>query len=360
MTNQLWKDNWADTRQRIADWWKGNGFVLGFWNGVQLSAPHADVPPPEIPRSLEQRWTDIGWRVAASRHKAAWTGYPMETLPVVDPSLGPGSLALYLGSPPEWQEETVWFHPCLTGQYRDCPPLKLDDSNKWWQFQLELMDRMMATSEGNYFVGCPDLVEHWDVLASLRDGQTLLMDMIENPDAVKERLAEIDDAWCKAYDEIYKRIRAQDGESMFGWFRTWAPGKVAKLQCDGCSMFSPEMFREFVVPSLTRQCEYLDYSMFHLDGSSCLDKLDLLLEIESLTAIEWTADPKVPSGGNACWYDMYQRILKAGKQVQVLYPEPHELEPLLDATGGNGIYFLVWAADEKRAEAYQNAVDRLR
>lgn len=351
----LWKNNWDETQRRMVDWWNGKGFVVGSWGGVRLFQPHADVPDPGPPASLEQQWTDLDWRVARSRYDAAWTSWPLETLPVMDPWFGPGSLAMYLGSPPGFEPNTVWFNPAP-----QCDSIRFDPQNRWWKMQVELIDRMIAAAQGNYFVGSPDLVENWDVLGSLRDAQTLLLDMIERPDWVKERIAEINQAFFAVYDRLYDQIRRQDGQSMFGWFRTWAPGKVAKVQCDGCSMFSPEMFREFVVPALTEQCAWLDYSLYHLDGSQCLDKLDALLEIEPLTAIEWTPDPKVPTGGSPHWYDLYRRIRAAGKSVQVLGAVAEEIEPLLDAVGGDGIYFLSFFGTEAEAEKFARVVDKLR
>ncbi|MEI8078639.1 MAG: cobalamin-binding protein, partial [bacterium] len=294
-------------------------------------------------------------------YQASRTDYPFETLPVADPWFGPGSLAAYLGSPMGLQPDTAWFHPCI-GDPDACRPIRLDPENQTWKWQLALMDRMIAAAAGRYLVGSPDLVENWDVLGSLRDTQLLLLDMFERPEWVKQRIAEINEAWLQAYEVLYHRIRQQDGGSMFGWFRTWAPGKVAKVQCDGSSMFSPEMFREFVVPALSRQCEWLDYSLFHLDGSQCLCHLDALLEIDALTAIEWTPDPNVPTCGSPHWYDLYRRILKAGKRVQVLGAQPHEIEPLLDAVGQDGIYFLSFlgGTPEREVEAFAKVLARAR
>lgn len=357
--DRFWKDNWAETKRRFVDWWHGKGFIAGSWSGTDAPAPHADVPDPGPASSLEQQWTDIEWRKAASRHRMANTAFPLETLPVADPWLGPGSMALYLGSEPDFKPNTVWYEPTI-----DDPDsygqISFDPDNEWWRFQLDLIDAMIEAADGNYLVGSPDAVENWDILASLRGTQTLLTDMIERPVWVKDRIAEINHAWFETYDRYYEKIRAQDGESMFGWFRTWAPGKVAKVQCDGAAMFSPEMFREFVVPALTEQCDWLDYSLFHLDGSQCLCHLDALLEIESLTAIEWTPDPRVPSGGSPEWYEMYRRIKAAGKSVQVLGAGPDEYEPLLEAVGADGIYFLGWYRAEEQAARHQRAVEKLR
>ena len=352
-----WKPDWPIVRERFIDWWNGKGFLVGCWSGVHLRHPHTAIAAPEQPRSLEQQWVDVPWRVEQSRRSAAWSGYPLDTLPVADPWFGPGSLALYLGSPPTWQSDTVWFNPCIADPDNH-PPIRFDAENPWWKLQLLLIRGMLDAAAGDYFVGAPDMAENWDALGSLRESQSLLLDMIERPAWVRNRIDEINDAYFQIYDRVYEMLRHQDG--MTGWFRTWAPGKVAKVQCDGCSMFSPAMFREFVVPALTRQCDWLDRSLYHLDGSQCLPHLDALLEIESLDAIEWTPDPKVPQGGSPHWYDLYRRILKAGKRVQVLNPAPEEIPPLFDAIGADGVYCLCFFGTEWQADAYARVVDRLR
>jgi hypothetical protein len=120
------------------------------------------------------------------------------------------------------------------------------------------------------------------------------------------------------------------------------------------------MFSKFVVPALTEQCEWLDYAMFHLDGHQCIPHLDLLLEIEALDAIEWTPDPQVPSGGDPTWYPMYRKILEAGTSVQAIGVEPEEVEPLLDAVGGQGMYIMTRFQDEDEAERLRKIAEPYR
>ncbi len=356
----LWKDNWEETKQRHLDWWNGKGYVIANWgplnHGDFRHAPSNHCPPA---KSLEQQWTDIDWRVRNMQRQAASMSCPLDTLPSFQPSLGPGSLALYLGSTERFQPETIWYESIIHDP-DSLGILRFDPENKWWKFQLELIDRMIDGSGGHCFVGSPDIVENWDVLASLRDAQELLMDMIERPEWVKEKISEINQIWFTVYDALYQKLRTQDGETMFGHFELCAPGKVAKVECDGCAMFSPDMFREFVQPALREQCDWLDYSLYHLDGSQCLDKLDALLEIESLTAIEWTPDPKVPSGGDLHWTELYKRILDAGKRVQVLGAKPEQIEPLIDALGtADGLYFLMCGLSANEWDACEKIRSRL-
>jgi hypothetical protein len=146
--------------------------------------------------------------------------------------------------------------------------------------------------------------------------------------------------WFEAYQRIYDIIRLEDCSSAYGAFRLWGPGKVAKVQCDPAAMFSPDMFLRFVVPGLTEQCEWLDHSMFHLDGTQAMCHLDSLLDIQALDAIEWTPQAGIERGGNPRWFDMYRKILDAGKAVQVVGISADEVIPLLDAIGGKGVYVL--------------------
>jgi hypothetical protein len=78
--------------------------------------------------------------------------------------------------------------------------------------------------------------------------------------------------------------------------------------------------------------------------------LDNLLAIQPLDAIEWTPQAGIETGGNKRWYDLYRRILAAGKSVQVVNVEPDEVLPLLDAIGRKGVYMLIQFKDEREAE----------
>jgi hypothetical protein len=199
-------------------------------------------------------------------------------------------------------------------------------------------------------VGCPDLIENMDALSSLRGAQTLCMDMVERPEWVEQKIHEINDVWFAAYQHIYDLIKLEDGSSAFGAFYIWSPGKVAKLQCDASAMFSPRMYKRFVVPALTAQCAWLDHSLYHLDGTQAMVHLDSLLAIEPLDAIEWTPQAGIETGGNKRWHDLYRRILAAGKSVQVVNVELNEVRPLLDAIGPKGVYMLIQFKDEDEAD----------
>ena len=349
----MWKANWQQTRKRFVDWWNHEGLLIGMWGAPETGkCIHENVAVPVRPVTLEERYCNAAFRAAENHYRLSRSVFPLDVLPSATTDLGPGSLALFLGSKPGFAEDTVWFHPCFDqeSEPEKLPALKFDPNHPWWRVTEEILRRCVERSRDKYIVGCPDLIENMDVLSSLRGAQTLLVDMIERPEWVERKIREINDVWIAAYQQIYDIIKLEDGSSAFGAFYLWGPGKVAKLQCDASAMFSPKMYQRFVVPALTAQCEWLDHSLYHLDGTQAMIHLDNLLAIEALDAIEWTPQAGIETGGNKRWYDLYRRILAAGKSVQVVNVERDEILPLLDAIGRKGVYALIQFKDEREAE----------
>jgi hypothetical protein len=168
-----------------------------------------------------------------------------------------------------------------------------------------------------------------------------LVDLIERPEWVLEKLAEINQAYFEVFDLIYKKVKDHSGGNAFSAFKVWAPGKTAKLQCDISAALSPKMFRRFVIPFLSEQCRWLDYSLYHLDGTNSLQHLDSLLEVENLNAIEWTPQAGKPGGGSPNWYDLYIKIKSRGKSVQAVGVKLNEVIPLIHSVGPDGLYVLL-------------------
>ncbi len=358
----MWKTNWTETQGRFDAWWRRRGLLIGMWGAPRKSgAPHEDVVAPLTPPSLADRYTDAVFRARENHHRLAHSAFPLDVLPLATTDLGPGSLALFLGATPGFAEDTVWYNPCIedSPEPERLPPLRFDEGNSWWRATEAILRRCAEFARGKYLVGCPDLIENFDVLASLRGGQTLLLDLIERPEWVEQKIAEINEVWFAAYDRIHDLIRLEDGSSAFGAFYLWGSGRTAKVQCDGSAMFSPAMYRRFVVPALTAQCDWLDQAMYHLDGTQAMIHLDALLAIESLDAVEWTPQAGIETGGHPRWYELYRRILAAGKSVQIVNVEPDEVRPLLDAIGTRGVYLLIQFKDEREADAVARLVETI-
>ena len=94
----MWKPNLEETKKHYIDWWNHKGIVLNMWEHFQEGVkPHADVPMPPAPKSLDQKWFDPEWRAEYLDWYVAHSSMKADMLPVANTQLGPGSLAAILG-----------------------------------------------------------------------------------------------------------------------------------------------------------------------------------------------------------------------------------------------------------------------
>ncbi len=358
-----WKLNWGETRQHFTDWWRQEGLVIGAWTPPAAGGTQTAEPVPEWPPGdTRLHCTDVDRRARYCHAVLGRSCFGADILPVAESDIGPGSLALALGCEPGFTPETVWFAPA----FRDAPdvnalpPIRFNPESPWWQVHEAQLRRHKELSQGRYLVGFPDLVENIDILASLRDPQMLMLDMVENPEWVCRSVREINQAFFEGYMRLYDICREPDGSSVWGAFRIWGPGRIAKVQCDASAMFSPGMFRDLVKPTLAEQCAWLDGAIYHLDGTQCLCHLDALLEIPCLQAIEWTPQAGIEGGSHARWFPLYKRILDAGKSVQIVGARVEEIDDILNAIGAKGVCILCDFTTPEDVDSAARLADRWR
>lgn len=391
-----WKPNLAETKRHYVNWWNHRGIVLNMWEhfqqGVQPHGPYSSERPvvltqaaandygtgsfalPGAPQaqSLDQRWFDPQWRAEFLDWYVGHSCLKADMLPVANTQLGPGSMAAILGSVFEGGEDTIWIHP--DPHYTD--DFRFDPEHPNFQLHKELLRACVERSQGNYYVGMPDLMEGLDVLAAMKGTDRVLMDTLTQPDLLEEQMQRINDAYFRVFDELYDIIRfdgrdcggpldkdnpgmtvGTDAEMAFCYFSAWAPGKMTKLQSDISTMLSVEDYRRFVQPFIRQQCQHIDYTLYHLDGVGALHHLPALLEIEELNAIQWTPGVGQPQGGDAKWYDLYRQILAGGKSIMACWVTLDQLRPLLDNIGGDGVHLEMDFHNEAEVEQAQRIIE---
>ncbi len=353
---KTWKNNWEESRSRYLDWWEGRGLLISMWEHIdKQGAPHEEVPRPEPAKDLRQFWLDPDWRAEYLHYSLSRSSLLADILPVANTHLGPGSLAAILGADLDPGEDTIWIRTRPGGNEK----LELDEENPWWRLHLDLLKACKKHSKGRYYVGCPDLVEGLDVLASLRGNDRALTEMLLQPEIMLEELAQLNRIYFDVFDRIYEIIR-EDSEMAFCYFSLWGPGRVSKLQSDISVMISTEDFRRFVLPFITEQCRKIDYTLYHLDGVDAIRHLDAVLEIPQLNAVQWSPGYGQPQGGDPQWYGLYRKILEAGKALMPCWVKVEELKSLLDNVGGEGLNILMDFKSEKDIEAALRIADEYR
>ena len=340
--------NWEERAARFETWWARERTDRPLIRvNAKRDKPLGDAP--EVPNpGPPDRFLDTDFLVALHRRIFQTTYYGGDGFPSVIANLGPGSLALYLGSEPGFAETTVWFKPCIDS-LADTPLPEFDPKNKWFVKHLDIVRAMREAFGEDAWVGIPDLVESLDILAAMRDPMRFLYDLMDRPADVHRWLRRINDLYMPHYDAFYNIAKHTQGDSAFTAFDIWGPGKTAKVQCDFAAMVSPDQFAEFYIPYVTEQVSQLDRSLYHLDGPDCIRHVPHLLGVENLHAIQWTCGAGNPEGGDPHWYPLMEQILGGGKGVQVTM-SAENVEPFLRRFGPDGVYIRTAVETQREAD----------
>ncbi|MCY2925647.1 MAG: hypothetical protein NT031_09430 [Planctomycetota bacterium] len=313
MANLLYKDDFDSARDRLKTWWDGGDIGRP---PIQLSTPvqrkREDLPTMDRPAGWLTGYStsNYDFRVHCVRHACAWAEFLAEAVPLVSPDLGPNTLALFLGCRGVDAQDTVWVEPFIDDPDKAAFVVKPD--NFYYDFFWRLANESLRLGRGKFLVCYPDLIEGLDTLAAMRGSQPLLMDMMDRPDWVHHCLRQITARYFEVYDKMYEAFKDDRGGTVF-W--AWAPGRMAKLQCDFSAMISAEMFGEFMVPVLREMTGKLDYCMYHWDGVNALQHHDHLLSLPRLTMLQWTPGAGQPGPSDPKWWPMHHKSLDAGKKL---------------------------------------------
>lgn len=346
----IFKDDWEMSKERFDAYWEGE--ILDRCC-IAVTAPRKAPIDSKIElqtaRDLAWKWTDSEFRVNEMISNAAKTFYGGEAFPNFFINLGPGVMAAFVGSMYKLAESTVWFDSDpIIKDWDNKPEIKYRLDTEMWKIFQNIMDKALEKAEGRYMVGVTDMGGNLDIAASFRGTETLLYDLIDYPEEVKALVYEIDSIWIKYYEKIQSLVnRHMEGSS--NWMGLWCRQNWYPLQCDFSAMISPSQFAEFVKPSLAREAEFLNKSIYHWDGPGELPHLDHLLDIDNLTGIQWT-----PGAGNqpVCdemWYHLYKKIQQKGKNLVLLGARPENIEKLLDNLSPKGLYISTSCSSEDEA-----------
>ena len=344
-------ERWAQVKDNHRRWWAG-----------ELKRPLIHVvlgggdPGRPAPRLKAERFTAAyDFAVPAEEIVDRWD-YDLscqrflgDAFPHVWPNFGPGVGAAFAGAVLEVAPETCWFHPPKAVEIGD-RLFRYSARNRWYTRVRDLYRAAVARWQGLVQVGMTDLGGNLDLLSTFRPGEKLLLDLYDHPAAVKAQTWKAHELWWRCFNEINAVLQPVN-PGYTCWTPIFSAEPYYMLQCDFCYMIGPAMFDEFVKPELAATCRRLTNAFYHLDGPGELPHLDSLLQIPELKGIQW-----IPGAGqkpNTEWPDVYRRIRRAGKLVQIFGAGSLDaLDVIADQVGSAaGIVMIAWMDVKKEAEA---------
>jgi len=282
-------------------------------------------------------WPNFGTDVFS-----AYLGAEIEFSPVFLPAYA--ALHPKGGVPVSWAR---WNNPILK-DYSDLSMIQIREDNFYWQKTKEFISCALERSQGNYFVGLTDIHPSIDSLAVLRGSpQQVCLDLVDDPEGVKRAMKLLWKAWHKVYEETY-RITTEHQEGSSTWINLWFPKKGYPVENDLSCLISTSMYQEFFLEELVSEINYLDYSIYHLDGPDALKHLDIILEIPCLNAVQWVPGARMAQEGVARWISVYRKIQDKGKAI-IVYCKPDEVDFVLDSLAPEGLMIATQCSSEKEA-----------
>lgn len=307
--------------------------------------------PQKKHATMRDRWMDSEYLAEEAEINLRNTVHFADDLPIAWPNLGPELFSAFYGCEMEYRQTTAWSKPILFDWSRESiNNLQLNTEGFYFQKLMEMTDTLLARGKDKFIVGYSDLHAGGDAIAALRDPQELLVDVIDNPDAIKSLCDKITTDFLEIYDMFYEKLSAA-GMPSANWCPATCKGKFHTPSNDFSCMISTEAFEELFLPGIIRECQHMDRCLYHLDGAQALRYLDLLLDVPEIHAIQW-----VPSSGQdywADWIEVYQRIQSKNKALHICSMPAKDLKILFEALSPEGVWIgsLSGISNQHEAEA---------
>lgn len=356
----LYKPDWEETKERMTAWWAHEDFgrcaisVMAEKSGVKYDEL------PHLPEKKENWWLDFDYLHALHEYWMKSTFYGGEAIPIWDTGSGWINNAGFVGCPVQLKEETGWVDPIIVdGELSDYDyrNIVIDADNSWWKFSDKIHRFAVEDARGKSIPGIQTLGGSADTLAAIRGTQNLLFDVMDCPNYVREFDLYLMKQWIEVHDKFYNITKeGAEGSTTWPGSNVWSPGGFYFAMCDFSYMISTKMFINIFLPSIEMQVNYLDYSLYHLDGVGAFAHIDVLCELPKLGGIQI-----VPGDGkpNALHYmDLLKKIQRAGKNLQLFLP-PEEVEIALENLSSKGLFITTRCKTEEDARNLLKKVERL-
>ena len=256
---------------------------------------------------------------AADLHWSQRDGIDDDLLPSVMPWFGIAEHSAILGGDIHFTDITSFQVPFITDWDR-LDSIVLSEDNKWFKMIMNSFRYLKEKTEGHFLVRLRGAEGPMDMANAIR-GNVFYSDLYDYPDEVR-RLLSVCEKGMRWYFEHQKKIVGELGGGWLTGYSVWMPGSSAgHVTEDASVMCSSEMYREFGRPIMEQFCAGLDNVLIHLHGAGKHAFKDIV-SIPQFTVVEFTNDPKHPSGMQL--FREYENILS--DKIVMLHLTRKEIE----------------------------------
>jgi hypothetical protein len=179
-----------------------------------------------------------------------------------------------------------------------------------WLATLLALTRLVIDRVGGSLAVTPTLMRGpCDLAEAVLGPELMCLSMYDRAQELRGFLAEATDVFIETLHAQLDLIAPVAG-GYVNPFGIWAPGTVARTQCDASAILSPAHYREWYLPWDVRICESVDYSIIHLHSVS-LHTVEPLLGASLPQAIQVTIETTRGAPSIAELVPTFRRILQS-------------------------------------------------
>lgn len=345
----LYKPDWQKTKERYLAWWAHESMDRC---AISITAPKSDIRtelPPALPNRIEDRWLNYQYLHDINEYRMKRTFFGGEALPVWNAGYpGWDFIPSYLGATVKLMEETGWIDPLIDQgsltDYDYCNFVISSDS-PWWSIAKGICRYTVEASAGKSIPGIQAIGGCGDTLAALRGTNKLLLDVIDCPEYVREFDQYLMKQWIEVYETFYQMIY-KGAEGSTCWLPLWAPGRFYAAENDFSYMISAKMFVDIFLPSIEMQTNYLDHTIYHVDGIGAFKHVDALCELPRLQTLQIL--PGAGKPGPIYYMEVLKKVQTARKNLHITIPS-NEVEIALQQLSSRGLFIETQCETEEEA-----------
>jgi len=287
----LLKENEKDARERLKAFWEGSSLGRPALYVVAKNPNYKETPWNGPDLFEQEKYMNPEWHSWHSNNLLNSRIYFAEAMPAVAIHCYGSTLmtlANLAGAKYKYHDEPFWMKPINDIWERPLP--SFDKEHTFVKCMERCFVKVAQTIENKGFPYALGMVDGLTTLSILRGQEKLCFDIIENPEMVIKWSNALTDIYIKFYEHFYQFKKTLGYKDTSTFYHITTEGKFDSVECDFGVMLSNEMYEKYTLPNLRRMTEYLDYSIYHLDGIGQMRFLKLLKTLPKLRAIQWNPE----------------------------------------------------------------------
>ena len=225
----------------------------------------------------------------------------------------------------------------------------LSHKNPWFKKYLEFARALAQKADGRYPISHGAELGPTDLHALFRGHSESILDLINDPEKSSELLWKLGHIFREFTEELWKQIPLFHGGYFDAQYQLWSPGPIIRMQEDATALYSPDLYRKFLLPVDRMIASHFANSFIHLHSTSMF-LLDAFLEIEEIRCFQINIESfSVPVKDMIRYFQVVQ---KAGRPLLIRGSlEEEEMRIVLDSLEPRGLYLHLVVKDMEEIDS---------